>query len=123
MQLKGTRGAPYSAAAVVAVALFAAGCPNTPVEPYDSCGSGDSCSGGLSCIDTSLPASTGITGSFCSSACQQDSDCVQVPTNFAANCVNDQCYLTCPSSDSCPYDQSCVQFTDQNGNAISLCSP
>jgi hypothetical protein len=109
---------------VVPLLLALVSCGPTPeVQPYDSCGSGDTCSGGLACIDTTLPASTGFTGSFCSSTCNTDSDCVQVPTSFAANCVNGQCYLTCPSNDACPFDQSCLTFTDQNNNAISLCTP
>ncbi len=93
------------------------------VEPYDSCVAGDTCSGGLTCADTTLPASSGYSGSFCTSQCSSDGDCIQVPTNYAATCVNGQCYLTCPSDDTCPFSQSCLTFTDQNGDPISLCTP
>lgn len=105
--------------------LILAGCPvATPEDdPYDSCNAGDECSGGLACLETTLPATSGFSGNLCTSSCSVDTDCVQVPTNFAANCVNGQCYLTCPSSDSCPFSQSCLTFTDQNGNPVSLCTP
>lgn len=112
------------AALIAPLALVLSACPQpASVQPYDSCSSGDDCSGGLACVSTTLPASTGFTGYLCTSTCSQDSDCVQVPSSFAANCINSQCYLTCPSNDACPYDQSCLTFSDQNGNPISLCSP
>ena len=51
------------------------------------------------------------------------SDCLQVPSNYSAACVNGQCYLTCPSgSVSCPYSQGCFTF-DSNAGPISLCTP
>ena len=104
--------------------LTACGTPPTPTDdPYESCSAGDNCSGGLTCAATTLPASTGYSGSFCTSTCMADTDCLQVPANYAANCVNGQCYLTCPSSDTCPDSQSCLTFSDQNGNPISLCTP
>lgn len=125
---------PARAYTLVACALFgvalSSGCssaapagPGAVVDdPYESCASGDICDDDLSCIATSLPASTGFSGYFCSSACASDSDCVQDVTGFDAACVNDQCYLTCPSSDACPYSQTCLTF-DSNTGPISLCTP
>jgi hypothetical protein len=119
----------YALAASMAlgVVLSSACSSATPVnteDPYESCEPGDNCTAGLYCLGTSLPASSGYSGYFCTSGCNSDADCVQVPTNFDANCVNGQCYLTCPGgSDSCPYDQSCFQFTDSTGAPINLCTP
>jgi hypothetical protein len=109
-------------------ATFALGCSSTPPssavdDPYDSCSGGDECSGGLACIDTTLPVSSGYSGSLCTSTCGSDSDCLQVPENYSAACVNGQCYLTCPSgSGTCPYSQGCFTF-DSNAGSISLCTP
>ena len=91
-------------------------------DPYESCETGDLCTGGLDCLPTSLPASTGFSGQLCTSTCSSDADCLQDVSNFSAVCVNDQCYLTCPSSDSCPYSQGCLTF-DSNAGPISLCTP
>ena len=108
------------------------GCSTTPTavvtgpvtaEPYDSCVPGDDCLGGLACLDTTLPASSGFSGSFCTSGCNTDSDCLQDITNFDAICVNGQCYLTCPSGGaSCPYSQGGFTF-DSNAGPVSLCTP
>ena len=96
--------------------------------PYDTCYAGDVCQYGLTCAATTLPASTGYTGYFCTSGCTYDTDCVSVPANYAAACIvgssgTGQCYLTCPSGGStCPYDQSCLIFDSSTG-PISLCTP
>ncbi|MGA7742320.1 MAG: hypothetical protein WBV96_25125 [Polyangia bacterium] len=113
-------------------AVMAAGCGSSPSNdntapitdnPYDTCYSGDSCAGGLTCIGTNLPASSGYTGYFCTSVCSFDTDCLQIPTNYTASCVNGLCYLTCPAgSSTCPYDQSCFTF-DSNLGSIDLCTP
>jgi hypothetical protein len=92
-------------------------------NPYETCYAGDICAGGLTCAATTLPATSGYTGYFCTSVCYTDSDCVQVPTNYTATCVNSQCYLTCPAGRStCPYDQSCFTF-DSSLGSIDLCTP
>jgi hypothetical protein len=113
-------------------AVMAAGCGSSPStdntapiidNPYDTCYAGDTCAGGLTCAGTTLPASSGYTGYFCTSGCSLDTDCLQVPTNYSASCVNEQCYLTCPAgSSSCPYGQSCFTF-DSNLGSIDLCTP
>jgi hypothetical protein len=104
--------------------LAACGSPVRVVDdPYDSCSAGDDCRGGLVCADTTLPASSGYSGSFCTSGCSSDADCLQLVSNFDAVCVNDQCYLTCPAgSQSCPYSQGCFTF-GSNAGPISLCTP
>ncbi len=101
-----------------------AGCSSSAtVSPYESCSGGDVCGGGLACIDTTLPVSSGYSGSFCTSSCGSDADCVQVPENYSAACVNGQCYLTCPGGGAtCPYSQGCFTF-DSNEGAVSLCTP
>jgi hypothetical protein len=116
-------------------AVMSAGCGssapssdnNTPPvtdNPYETCYAGDVCLGGLTCAVTTLPASSGVTGYFCTSGCNVDSDCVQVPNNYSAACVNGQCYLTCPSgSSTCPYSQGCFTFVDTNQNSLNLCTP
>ncbi len=92
-------------------------------NPYETCYAGDICASGLTCAATTLPASSGYTGYFCTSGCNVDTDCVQVPANYAAACVNQQCYLTCPGgSYTCPYDQGCFTF-DSNAGPIALCTP
>jgi hypothetical protein len=70
---------------------------NAPIvdNPYETCYAGDICASGLTCAATTLPASSGYTGYFCTSGCTYDVDCLQVPTNYSALCVNGQCYLGC----------------------------
>jgi hypothetical protein len=123
---------PARAYTWIACALFgvtlSSGCSSSARtdDPYESCASGDICDDGLDCEATQLPASTGFSGSFCTSGCNTDSDCVQDVTNYAAICVTNgdisQCYLTCPSDDTCPYSQSCLTF-DSTAGALSLCTP
>lgn len=93
------------------------------VNPYESCAYGDYCNGGLTCAQTTLPASSGYTGSFCTAGCNFSSDCPQLISNYDAICVNQQCYLQCPTgSNTCPYGQGCFIF-DSNVGPISLCTP
>jgi hypothetical protein len=118
---------PARAYTWIACALFglvlSSGCTKTTTDaPYESCDPGDLCDDGLDCSETTLPASTGFSGDFCTSGCASDSDCIPDVSGFAAACVNDQCYLTCPSDDTCPYSQSCLTF-DSNAGPISLCTP
>ena len=111
------------ACALLTTALLAAcGSPARAVDdPYESCSGDDLCSGGLACADSTLPA--GYNGSLCTSTCGSDADCLQVPQNYSAACVNGQCYLTCPAGgESCPYGQGCFTFTS-NAGLISLCTP
>jgi hypothetical protein len=106
--------------------VVAAGCTVAPppeVSPYDACSGGEICAGGLACVTSTLPAGSSFTGAFCTSGCNTSADCVQVPQNQTATCVNGQCYLQCPTgSINCPYGQSCFTF-DSNVGPISLCSP
>jgi hypothetical protein len=106
------------------VALVLAACASSPVDaPYDFCASGDSCSNATVCIATTLPLAN--SGFFCSNFCNNDNDCLQDTTNFATICVNQACYITCPTSgNNCPYSSSCADFTDSNtGDIVSLCTP
>lgn len=106
--------------------LLLAGCYTAPpvlVQPYETCGDGDACAAGLVCADTTLPASTGFTGAFCTSGCNFDEDCLQLTSSFESLCVNEQCYLTCPSNQACPYGQGCLTFQDQGGTLFNLCTP
>ncbi len=113
------------------VAMAASGCtttvttPDVPTEdPYESCEPGDDCTGGTACAETTLPASDGYSGYFCTNNCSDATDCQGTPSGYDAECVNGQCYLTCPTgSGSCPYSQGCFTFSDQNGNPIDLCTP
>ncbi len=110
---------------LLALALLGAGCVvSTPEDnPYDVCAPGDICAGGLTCAASTLPAGSSFTGSFCTSGCNTSADCLQVPQNQTATCVNGQCYLQCPSGGiDCPYGQACFTF-DSNVGPISLCSP
>ena len=118
------------AACILFGAALSSGCSSSPPaddvsteDPYETCEPGDDCTAGLDCAATTLPASSGYTGYFCTSGCNVDSDCVQVLTDYTASCVNQQCYLNCLSGNDCPYGQACFQFTDQTGNAINLCAP
>ncbi len=100
-------------------------------NPYETCYSGDICANPsaypnlLSCLSTSLPASSGA-GFFCTSGCSSDIDCYQVSQNYPAVCVNNLCYLTClSSSTTCPGfgDQGCFTFTSSSGDLLDLCAP
>ena len=91
--------------------------------PYESCSGGTYCGGGLGCAQTTLPVSSGYTGSFCTSTCYTQADCPQLVQNYAAICVNSQCYLQCPDGgNSCPYGQGCFTFSSNVG-PVSLCTP
>ena len=109
--------------------VMAAGCgsstsTSSSPDPYETCYARDICAGGLFCAATNLPASSGYTGYFCTSGCDYDSDCVQVPANYSAACVNRQCYLTCPAGNyTCPYDQDCFTFYSSDGYSVDLCTP
>lgn len=107
------------------LALLAVGCGGRTVDqPYETCVHGDACTQGTVCADTTLPASAGFTGSLCTNGCNTDGDCLQDLTNYAAICVNTQCYIQCPTGGSnCPYGTGCLTFTDQNGNPIDICTP
>ncbi|HXU67750.1 MAG TPA: hypothetical protein VN947_00400 [Polyangia bacterium] len=94
-------------------------------NPYESCDpSVDVCDQGFECLDTTLPASAGFTGSLCTVPCNFDTDCPQDLTNFASICINGQCYTQCPTGGAtCPYGTGCVTFSDQDGNLVDLCTP
>ena len=104
--------------------LIGAGCGGSySVGPYQSCSGGDYCGNGLTCAGTTLPVSSGYSGSFCTSGCFDSSDCGQLVSNYDAICVNEQCYLQCPrGSNSCPYGQGCFTF-NSNVGPVSLCTP
>ncbi len=112
---------------ILAVALLLVGCGGPVIvydDPYESCTPSETCTQGTACYPTSLPASAGITGYLCTVSCNYDTDCPQDLTNYAAICVNNQCYIQCPVGGvTCPYGTGCVQFSDQGGNLINLCTP
>lgn len=125
----GIYGVIASIAFVLIAALSTGGCSSNTVteDPYESCEPGDSCTGGTDCVATTLPASSGYSGDFCTAGCSSASDCPSAPSGYDPECIDDgnggQCYVTCGSSNSCPYSQACLTFSDQNGNPISLCTP
>jgi hypothetical protein len=97
----------------------------TPVnQPYESCAAGEACSGGTVCTGTTLPAAAGYTGAFCTTGCSVGSDCLMDLSNYQAECVNGQCYITCPTGGlTCPYGTGCLTFSDQAGQPINICTP
>jgi hypothetical protein len=109
------------------LSMFGCGGGNTVIvdDPYESCDPNtDVCSQGTACLGTTLPASAGFTGSLCTVTCAVDTDCPQDITNFAAICVNDQCYTQCPNGGAnCPFGTACITFSDQDGNPIDICTP
>lgn len=106
------------------VALCLAACGPITDDPYESCVPGDTCTQGTQCLATTLPVSTGYTGDLCTVVCAVAGDCPQDITNYAAICVNQQCYTQCPNgSISCPYGTTCITFSDQNNNAVNICTP
>jgi hypothetical protein len=106
------------------LAVLLTACGAVVDQPYSSCTPGDACGQGTVCAATTLPASSGFTGSFCTNGCNVGSDCLMDLTNYATSCVNSQCYITCPAGGgSCPYGTGCLTFMDQNGNPINLCTP
>jgi hypothetical protein len=91
---------------------------------YESCVDGDACDANLTCTTSTLPSNDGFTGEFCTSGCNTSDDCAQDLSNYASICVNQQCYTQCPDGGgNCPYGTGCIAFTDQDGNAINLCTP
>ncbi len=108
------------------ILVLSAACTVAPApadSPYDVCTPGDICAAGLTCASSTLPAGSSFTGTFCTSGCNTGADCVQVPQNQTATCVNGQCYLQCPAGGiDCPYGQACFTY-DSNVGPISLCSP
>ncbi len=98
---------------------------STTAYPYESCdGFTDVCTQGLSCLPTTLPVSAGFTGELCTSGCSTDFDCPQLLSNYAAICVNRQCYTQCPDGGAnCPYGTGCVAFSDDFGGSVDICTP
>jgi hypothetical protein len=113
--------------ALVVAALGAGvlGCGSALPGAYETCDYGyDACPGGLVCYDTTLPASAGYSGALCTTVCTYSTDCPQLVANYDAICVNGQCYIQCPAGGStCPYGTGCLEFSDQSGNPIDLCTP
>jgi hypothetical protein len=108
------------------LALFLAACGGGGQvdAPYESCALNEGCSQGTGCLASTLPASTGYTGASCTTGCNASGDCLQDLSNYAAICVNSQCYIQCPQgSSTCPYGTGCVTFTDQEGIAVDICTP
>lgn len=117
---------PFRTLGISLLLLLLAGCwDSRPLDsPYQSCNQGDGCGQGTGCLATTLPASAGYTGSFCTTSCGTSNDCPQDLSNYAAICVNSQCYIQCPSGTStCPYGTGCLTFSDQYGNPVNLCTP
>ena len=109
---------------LVLCGMSLAACGPVLDQPYQSCGYGEACAGGTVCAQTTLPASAGFTGALCTSSCVTSNDCLQDLSNYAAICVNSQCYIECPTGGySCPYGTGCISFSDQNGYLINLCTP
>jgi hypothetical protein len=91
---------------------------------YESCYSGDVCDLNLDCLPTTLPESAGYTGALCTSTCATSADCAPDLTGYTPLCVNAQCYTQCPDGGAtCPYGTTCLQFSDQDGNEVDLCTP
>jgi hypothetical protein len=109
---------------VLLLGLALQGCTAAVDNPYESCALGDGCRGGTACLATTLPASAGFTGYLCTTGCATAADCLQDITNFAAICVNSQCYIQCPTGGSnCPYGTGCLAFQDQAGFPVNICTP
>ena len=119
--------------AAVGIGVFGCSAPYQPVPvttgptagAYETCDDRvDVCPGGLTCTPSSLPASAGFTGEFCSSGCNFSTDCLQLVANYDAICVNSLCYIQCPAGGgTCPYGTGCLEFADQDGNPVDLCTP
>jgi hypothetical protein len=118
-----TSGPGDCSACATKIALFCQ--PPATAAPYESCATGDTCTEGTACLTTTLPANAGFTGSLCTTACTADADCLQDLSSFTATCVNDQCYITCPSGGiTCPYGTACLTFTDATtSTTIDICTP
>ncbi|HRI50464.1 MAG TPA: hypothetical protein PLW65_09810 [Pseudomonadota bacterium] len=109
---------------IVGLGLSFAGCGSPVNRPYEACGYGEACSGGTQCLQTSLPASAGFSGALCTNVCNQPADCLQDLQNYETICVNSQCYIQCPTGGyNCPYGTGCLQFSDQFGYPVNLCTP
>jgi hypothetical protein len=107
------------------LALIACGTSVPIRQAYDTCNPGDGCTDGFFCVQSSVPAvSAAGTGGFCTVGCNLDTDCPLVVGNFATICVNQQCYIQCPTGGAnCPFTQACVPFTDQTGATLQICIP
>ena len=114
--------------------ILAPGClvvstgPNVD-QSYDSCVPGDVCADGNFTCESSTLGDPSFTGSFCTAACTANSGCPEDVSGFPTVCVLyaqglGQCYLTCPTGNTCPYGQGCFAYQDAfTGNLINLCTP
>lgn len=90
--------------------------------PYENCSAGEGCTQGTACIQSTVGSS--YSGYFCSNSCNTSNDCLQDLNNYDAICVNDACYIQCPTGgQTCPYGTQCFAFTDQTGGEVDLCTP
>jgi hypothetical protein len=104
--------------------LALAACASSPLDgAYEACNPGDACDQGTVCVETTLPASAGFQGTFCTNGCNTSNDCLQ-DLSDSVLCVNSQCYFQCPANGgACPNGTACLSFQDQNGVETDLCTP
>jgi len=96
--------------------ILTTGCPGPTANIYDVCSGTEQCPGTTVCLVAN--ATTGnFQGSFCSYACNVDTDC---PLDGFASpvCIANQCYAGCPGNTGCPYAEVCA--TDGN---VLFCVP
>jgi len=113
----------------LALAAFVMGCsPNdATVSNYELCDTEtDTCPSATSCVGFSAQSPT-----FCTRACNSDSDCPDDATGRPGVCVNPpnasyaSCFQTCPGDEGvCPDGETCTQTMDHpSGSPVNACEP
>lgn len=90
-----------------AIVLLLVGCGGHPTANiYDTCTSTEDCPGATTC-QVANTTTDGFQGTFCTFACNFDSDCPG--DGFAPPvCEVGQCYAGCPGNTGCPYGETCA---------------
>jgi hypothetical protein len=110
-----------TAALVASVGVFGSGCiinVSQTRNPYETCGTGDTCNGASACASVTV---NGTAGSFCSQSCSSDAQCPSRLGN-TGSCFMGSCFQKCSGPTDCAAGMACAAV-NQGSGTINLCVP